>query len=179
MQNGSRYLVWAGAATGGLLLFFVIFSGWLPMAEIPLAVLFIGVLAALVMDNVRRGRALRELQREEQRLAKLVEDSPAGIGIYVFEKGVLKSGYLNQGYYDMLGVDKEKRMAERKEFMQFVHPDDLPAVLAEIQKDVMEERDFCASGSSRATATARFPMARSMTATLWCRRTKPSMKARR
>ena len=111
-----------------------------PIAILTLAMLV--VLGGLWTDSHRHAEMFREAQAEEQRLAALVENIPVGLGIYVFEDGVLKSGYLNQGYYNMLHVDKEKRMAERKEFMQFVHPDDLPAVLDEIQKDVMEERDF-------------------------------------
>ena len=142
MKIWSNRWLWAGVAASGLLLFFALRSGWEPLAEVPLAAVFVGALAALWMDKVRRDQELRDLQQEEQRLAKLVEDIPAGIGIYVFEDGILKSAYLNQGYYDMLGVDKEKRGAERKEFMQFVHPDDLSAVMAEIQKDMMEERDY-------------------------------------
>ena len=134
--------MWAGVAAGGLLLFFAFFSGWADFADIPLVLIFIGVLTAFWMDNHRHAEELREAHQEEKRLASLIENIPVGVGIYVFEDGVLKSGYLNQGYYDMLHVDKEKRMAERKEFMQFVHPDDLPAVLDEIQKDFMEERDF-------------------------------------
>lgn len=142
MRNKRKYWMWAGVAVCGLLLFFAFFSGWADFADIPLVLIFVAMLAALWMDNRRHARELHETQMEEQRLAKLIENIPVGIGIYVFEKGVLKSGYLNQGYYDMLNVDKEKRMAERKEFMQFVHPDDLPMVMEEIQKDFMEEQDF-------------------------------------
>ncbi|MBO4852928.1 MAG: PAS domain-containing protein, partial [Schwartzia sp.] len=100
------------------------------------------VLGGLWVDSRRHAELLRETQAEEKRLASLVENIPAGVGIYVFEDNVLKSAYLNDGYYKMLGVDKAKRIAERKEFFQFVHPDDLPAVLEEIQKDIMEDRDF-------------------------------------
>ena len=146
MRNEKKTWVWAGVALCGLLLFFAYFEGGKDAAVV---VVVLSLLAALLTalavfyaDNQRRAALLREAQEEEKRLAALIENIPAGLGIYVFENGVLKSGYLNQGYYDMLGVDKEKRMAERKEFLQFVHPEDLPAVLKEIQKDVMEERDF-------------------------------------
>ena len=142
MEKWKKHWVWAGVAVCGLLLFFAVFSGRIEMAVIPLVLMFVVILASVLIDNERSIAQLREAQQEEQRLAKLIDNIPAGIGIYVFEDGVLKSGYLNQGYYNMLGVDKEKRMAERKEFMQFVHPDDLPKVLEEIQKDFMEERDF-------------------------------------
>ncbi len=134
--------MWAGVAVCGLLLFFAFFSGWVEVAVVSLALAFIVVLAAFWMDNRHRAAQLHEAKKEEQRLAALIENIPAGIGIYVFEGGVLKSAYLNEGYYKMLGVDKAARMAERKDFLQFVHPDDLPAVLEEIQKDVMEDRDF-------------------------------------
>ena len=142
MQKRKSLWVWAGVAVCGLLLFFAFFPGSLEVAILPLILVFTAMMAAFWIDNDRSAEKLREAKREEQRLAALIENIPAGIGIYVFEDGVLKSGYLNQGYYNMLGVDKEKRMAERKEFLQFVHPDDLSAVLAEIQKDVMEERDY-------------------------------------
>ncbi len=111
-----------------------------PVAILTLA-MFV-VLGGLWADSHRHAEMFREAQAEEQRLASLIENIPAGVGIYVFEDNVLKSAYLNDGYYKMLGVDKEKRMAERKEFLQFVHPDDLPAVLEEIQKDIMEDQDF-------------------------------------
>ena len=146
MQNEKKTWVWAGVAISGLLLFFAYFAGGREATAVAFVLaLLTALLTALAIfytDNQRRAALLREAKEEEQRLASLIENIPAGLGIYVFEDGVLKSGYLNQGYYDMLGVDKKKRMAERKEFLQFVHPDDLPAVLEEIQKDVMEERDF-------------------------------------
>ena len=146
MQNENRTWVWAAVAVSGLLLFFAYYTGGREVAGIAfvLAILaaLLTALAIFYADNQRRAMLLREVKEEEERLAALIENIPAGLGVYVFEDGVLKSGYLNQGYYDMLGVDKEKRIAERKEFLQFVHPDDLPAVLAEIQKDFMEERDF-------------------------------------
>ncbi len=142
MRKWNNHWMWAGVAACGLLLFFAFFPGNLEIAILPLVLIVTVMLAAFWVDSDRRAEQLREAQNEEQRLAKLIENIPVGIGIYVFEDNVLKSGYLNQGYYDMLGVDKEKRMAERKEFMQFVHPDDLPKVLDEIQKDFMEERDF-------------------------------------
>lgn len=142
MGKWKKHWVWAGVAVCGLLLLFAFFSGKFDTAVFSLVLAFALVLAAFWVDNDRSAAQLREMQAEEMRLAKFVENIPVGIGVYVFENGVLKSGYLNQGYYDMLGVDKEKRIAERKEFMQFVHPDDLPAVLREIQKDFMEERDF-------------------------------------
>ena len=142
MRYWKNHWVWAGVAVCGLLLFFVLLGGRLDVAALPLILVFVVVTAAFWVDYGRSAVELREAKNEELRLAKFVENIPVGIGIYVFEDGVLKSGYLNQGYYDMLGVDKEKRMAERKEFMQFVHPDDLSTVLDEIQKDVMEERDY-------------------------------------
>ena len=146
MQNENKTWVWAGVAISGLLLFFAYYAGGREIASIAfILAILVALLAALAVfyaDSQRRAMLLREVKEEEERLAALIENIPAGLGVYVFEDGVLKSGYLNQGYYDMLGVDKEKRIAERKEFLQFVHPDDLPAVLAEIQKDFMEERDF-------------------------------------
>ena len=142
MRKWNSHWMWAGVAVCGLLLFFAFFPGSIEMAILPIILIVTAILAAFGVDNDRRAEQLREAKYEEQRLATLIENIPVGIGIYVFEDGVLKSGYLNQGYYDMLGVDKQKRMAERKEFMQFVHPDDLPKVMEEIQKDFMEERDF-------------------------------------
>ena len=142
MRKWNNHWMWAGVAACGLLLFFAFFGRGDGVAVFPLVLAFAVALAVFWAESHRRTRELREVQREEQRLAKLIENIPVGIGIYVFENGVLKSGYLNQGYYKMLDVDKEKRMAERKAFLQFVHPDDLPKVLEEIQKDVMEERDF-------------------------------------
>nr|MBO6295497.1 PAS domain-containing protein [Schwartzia sp. (in: firmicutes)] len=142
MRKWNSHWMWAGVAACGLLLFFAFLGRSVEGAVLPLVLAFAVALAVFWAESHRRTRELREVQREEQRLAKLIENIPVGIGIYVFENGVLKSGYLNQGYYKMLDVDKEKRMAERKAFLQFVHPDDLPKVLEEIQKDVMEERDF-------------------------------------
>lgn len=142
MRKWNSHWMWAGVAVCGLLLFFAFFPGSIEMAILPIILAVTAMMAVFGIDNDRRAAQLREAKHEEQRLAKLIENIPVGIGIYVIEDGVLKSGYLNQGYYDMLGVDKQKRMAERKEFLQFVHPDDLSAVLEEIQKDVMEERDY-------------------------------------
>ena len=146
MQNESKTWVWAGVAVSGLLLLFAYFTKGRETSVIAFVLAILAVLltalAVFYVDNQRRAMLLREAKEEEKRLAALIDNIPTGLGVYIFEDGVLKSGYLNQGYYDMLGVDKEKRIAERKEFLQFVHPDDLSAVLAEIQKDVMEEQDY-------------------------------------
>ncbi len=142
MKNGSSIWMWAGIAPCGLLLFFAFYAETVEMAALFFVLALAFVLAGFYLDNRHQNALLRKIQKEEEKLARLVDNIPAGLGIYVFENGVLKSGFLNQGYYNMLGVDKEKRIAERKEFLQFVHPDDLPAVLEEIQKDIMEDRDF-------------------------------------
>ena len=115
MRKWNSHWMWAGVAACGLLLFFAFFPGSIEMAILLLILIVTAMLAAFGVDGDRRAEQLREAKDEEQRLAKLIENIPVGIGIYAFEDNVLKSGYLNQGYYDMLGVDKEKRMAERKE----------------------------------------------------------------
>ncbi len=142
MENRNMYWLWAGVASCGLLLLFAVFSGLGNTVSYLSILILAAAFAAFWADSRRSTELLDEVHAEEKRLAELVENIPAGIGIYVFENGVLKSGYLNQGYYKMLGVDKEKRRAERKEFLQFVHPDDLPAVLEEIQRDFLVGQDF-------------------------------------
>lgn len=139
MENKNKKWLWAGVALCGLLLFFAYASGQWNSAVVLFAVAFLVLLAG---EYHRHVDLLRKAGKEEKQIAAFVENIPAGIGIYVFEGSTLKSAYLNQGYYNMLGVDKEKRMEERKDFMQFVHPDDLSAVLEEIQKDVMADQDF-------------------------------------
>ena len=92
MRKWNSHWMWAGVAACGLLLFFAFFPGNLEIAILPLILIVTVMLAAFWVDSDRRTEQLREAQNEEQRLAKLIESIPVGIGIYVFEDNVLKSG---------------------------------------------------------------------------------------
>ena len=74
---------------------------------------------------------------------RLIVEAPEDGGIlWHCAQGKDRTGWGAAYLLFALGVDKETRIAERKEFLQFVHPDDLPAVMEEIQKDIMEDQDF-------------------------------------
>ena len=92
MRKWNSHWMWAGVAVCGLLLFFAFFPGSIEMAILPIILIVTAILAAFGVDNDRRAEQLREAKYEEQRLATLIEKIPVGIGIYVFEDGVLKSG---------------------------------------------------------------------------------------
>lgn len=75
---------------------------------------------------------------------KLVELLPSGAGVFRLQRdGTVKTEYLNPGYYQMMGVDqKEREQLFSDDFMRAIHPDDVPAMLAEAHRCISENRQY-------------------------------------
>ena len=75
---------------------------------------------------------------------KLVELLPSGAGVFRLHRdGTVKTEYLNPGYYQMMGVDqKEREQLFSDDFMRAIHPDDVPAMLAEAHSCISENRQY-------------------------------------
>ena len=68
-------------------------------------------------------------------LQKLIDEVPAGIGIYEIHGGVLSLSYLNDAYYALLGQPREERTQYLgTAAMQAAHPDSLADLRAAVQR---------------------------------------------
>ncbi|MDD3340344.1 MAG: PAS domain-containing protein, partial [Lachnospiraceae bacterium] len=71
---------------------------------------------------------------------ELINLVPTGMGIYTLKNGVVFQSFLNDGYYDMLGIRREDRTAYRNEnTINAVHPGDRERLLAIVQEAVAGE----------------------------------------
>ena len=92
------------------------------------------------------------MQQEE-----LLNRVPVGIGIYDIIGGQLKQIYMNDSYYRIIGVPREKRILIGKTgFIKLVHPDDVATVYAAVEKCVsgadsqsLNHRILCGDGNYR------------------------------
>ena len=69
-----------------------------------------------------------ETQKMNDRLAKIINSVPSGIGLYEIRDGKIVQLYLNNEYHRMLHDTRENRRQYAEEnFLNAVHPDDRPA----------------------------------------------------
>lgn len=72
---------------------------------------------------------------EQKMLTDLINDVPAGVGIYEIENGVLSLTFLNDAFYQLIGSKRESRKAySGVNTLLAVHPEDLPNMYAAIKK---------------------------------------------
>jgi len=74
---------------------------------------------------------------------QLYQKLPSGIGIYDVTGNEINMVYLNDGYYQMIGVNREQRRCfEGIHAAEVFHPDDRPGLLAEAEASIRENRIF-------------------------------------
>ena len=103
-----------------------------------------------VSDETREHQ--KRMQQEE-----LLNRVPMGIGIYEIMDGQLKQIYMNDSYYRIIGMPREKRILIGKTgFIKLVHPDDVATVYAAVEKCVngadsqsLNHRILCGDGNYR------------------------------
>lgn len=83
-----------------------------------------------------------EQNRQEEQRRRLIENLPGGVGIYhVYPDERVEKVYLNDGYYSMIGVDREDRTDYNGfDTLGAIHPDDLPGILDEVRSGIRERR---------------------------------------
>ncbi|NCC44892.1 MAG: PAS domain-containing protein, partial [Clostridia bacterium] len=90
----------------------------------------------------------QQIIREQKQLQALMDDVPAGIGIYEVINGEITQNYMNDAFYQMLGTTRENR---RRYFgnntLKAAHPDDFLPIRTALKKLM--------SGENRAEATYR------------------------
>ena len=68
---------------------------------------------------------------------------PSGVGIYDVTGAQVRMVYLNDGYYQMIGIPRAaRRQYEGANTLGAFHPDDLPGLLAEAAVSISEKRMF-------------------------------------
>jgi PAS domain S-box-containing protein len=76
-------------------------------------------------------------------LKQMYQLIPSGVGIYDVTGTSINMVYLNDGYYQMIGVSRdERRRFEGKHAADVFHPDDRPGLLAEAAASIREKRTF-------------------------------------
>ncbi|MCI2049748.1 MAG: PAS domain-containing protein [Lachnospiraceae bacterium] len=80
---------------------------------------------------------------QDSQLKQLYQLIPSGVGIYDVTGTVISMVYLNDGYYQMIGVSREQRRRyEGTNAINVFHPDDRPGLLAEAAASIRENRVF-------------------------------------
>lgn len=80
---------------------------------------------------------------QDKLLKQLYKSIPSGAGIYDVTGNSINMVYLNDGYYQMIGVSREQRRRfEGKNAADVFHPDDRPGLLAEAAASIREKRPF-------------------------------------
>lgn len=80
---------------------------------------------------------------QDELLKQLYRLIPSGAGIYDVTGNSINMVYLNDGYYQMIGVSREQRRRfEGKNAADVLHPDDRPGLLAEAEASIREKRPF-------------------------------------
>ena len=91
------------------------------------------------IEQVRR-QHVTELEKER---ALSAESIPSGIGVFDFTHGYLSMNYLNNGFYQMIGVPKEAyaKYAEADVILT-VYEEDRPKLLQEVETSIQEKRQL-------------------------------------
>jgi PAS domain S-box-containing protein len=80
---------------------------------------------------------------QDTMLKQLYQRIPSGVGIYDVTGTTINMVYLNDGYYQMIGVSRDqRRQYEGTRAADVFHPDDRPGLLAEAEASVRENRMF-------------------------------------
>ena len=96
--------------------------------------LLLVIIFLLLRENHRRRQAYFQVWREERRLQAFMDGTPAGMGTFLVRDGKIRIGYMNDGFYAMLGTQREPRQSITAEdgSMAYVHAEDRAGLEAEI-----------------------------------------------
>ena len=118
-----------------------------------MGLVFVGLITASVFFALRSRQNARmiqlheeELQRSEERYELAVRGSGVGLWDRDVERETL---YCSPRVLEIMGIADPNYVPSRSELLSRVHPDDLPAVLGELGKAVMERRAYDVEGRVR------------------------------
>jgi signal transduction histidine kinase/ActR/RegA family two-component response regulator len=84
---------------------------------------------------------MQDINTEKQFRNLVLEEVPSGIGVYDITSTTVRKEYLNNGYFQMLGADREKRhQYDGTNTIDAVHPDDLKPLLSQVRAAIREAR---------------------------------------
>ena len=88
--------------------------------------LLLVIIFLLLRENHRRRQAYFQVWREDRRLQAFMDGTPAGMGTFLVRDGKIRIGYMNDGFYAMLGTQREPRQSITAEdgSMAYVHAED-------------------------------------------------------
>lgn len=96
-----------------------------------------------VANDISKQKDAEQKEREAvEQQKKMLENMPGGVGIYYFHHdNRLELVYLNEGYYYLIGTEREQRQAYGGlTTMNAVHPDDAEPLLHEIRTGIEKNR---------------------------------------
>ncbi len=78
-----------------------------------------------------------------QRLQDLMDNIPSGIGIFEYKNHVLSMRYMNDGYYDIIGSNREVRKKfAGKYILNAIHPDDKKLIFRKLNQISIHQQDI-------------------------------------
>ncbi len=77
--------------------------------------------------------------KEEEAQEALLDNLPCGAGVYEFKDGQMSLTYQNRSYWELVGLHEEKFPDPTP--MSAVHPEDIPAIMQELDMAMKEGRD--------------------------------------
>ncbi len=81
-----------------------------------------------------------ERDRVEARRRDLMDNLPGGAALYAYDGKRLSAIYLNKRYWELVGRKPVRHGAAS--FLKAVHPEDLPAIMRELDASIRQRRDF-------------------------------------
>jgi len=125
----------------------------LPTIFFLLGLIFVALITASVFFGLRSRRDARviqlhkeDLQRSEERYELAVKGSGVGLWDRDVERETL---YCSPRVLEIMGIGDPNYIPNRNDLLTRVHPDDLPAVLGELGKAMMEKRAYDVEGRVR------------------------------
>ena len=99
-------------------------------------------LTPLYEQQIEQVKKQHEAELAKER-ALSAESIPAGIGVFDYTDGMIRLNYLNDGFYQMIGAQRDDyRKTVGENIMQAVFDEDRPALVKEVEAAVREQRQF-------------------------------------
>jgi signal transduction histidine kinase/CheY-like chemotaxis protein/PAS domain-containing protein len=90
-----------------------------------------------------RGTRMENQGYDREICSQILQRIPSGVGVYDVTDNTVRKIYLNEGYYQMIGADREKRHDyDGTRTVNAIHPDEQSGVVSEARAAIAENRLF-------------------------------------